>query len=978
MTGRFGWWSGLGLCLVAALFSTAGVDAQELPSRRTDFSLRGRATVADDLLVIANDDGCSIFRKLPTGYFAEEATLPSCTGVLTGERIVDIETNRVDLYERVGGTWTLVDSEMPFDLPFTDELIFDGTTVLVKGDGYFHVIEATSSVLDVVETVIPASADFEFTSYGISAGFIVVAYNRLGRLRVRSWRKEPGAVVADASVSEDESSGFGRDLSVRANKALVGPYLYVAGGALVPISGTSDATFAPPPLGFRFMSPLAGFREDLERTVVSVYDWTGSTHVLRGEVSTGFGGYGDRTTVIAKMPFGIAAWSICVDGTSACFSDPSSAPAAGTSCAEPSDCGDRPLCHDGVCCAEACASLCQTCGADGMCEALPDGAVDGCARCVSGVCAEPAGTDCTFDEPCASRRCNEGRCMGVAEAGDACTSDDQCLYSSCREGFCCDSCNGQCERCDVPGSEGFCTPLTGGEDPREETDDCASCEAGMCVEAGRGDGCVDDGQCPGADRCVDGVCCERACAGECKACNVPGAKGECTRVTGPPLRDTDCLSCNAGVCDATIGNSCTDPAACGSGHCVDDVCCESACDGTCESCDADGACVPVSGPDGACASCDAGTCTDDSGGALGSACGDNAECGSGFCVDGVCCERACRGVCRACDVAGSEGLCTPVSGAPHGERDGCATCDAGVCADTGSLGALGTSCTEDTACESGECTDGFCCERACRGLCKACDVAGSEGMCTAVSGAPHGDREGCATCDSGVCIDDGSSGALGDACVSNDGCDSAHCVDGVCCERACRGTCKACGEPGSEGSCVPVSGAPRGDRDGCANCTAGVCVGAAPLGDVCGSNGECESGQCVDGVCCERACRGTCKACNVAGLEGQCEPISGDPVGDREGCTTCMTGVCIEASALDGTCVGTFAECEASINARITSGERERDVLAEHTRLEREVLLERGELPPSTLCTASPRGSGGGLAFLMVLLVWGRQMRRRR
>ncbi len=91
-----------------------------------------------------------------------------------------------------------------------------------------------------------------------------------------------------------------------------------------------------------------------------------------------------------------------------------------------------------------------------------------------------------------------------------------------------------------------------------------------------------------------------------------------------------------------------------------------------------------------------------------------------------------------------------------------------------------------------------------------------------------------------------------------------------------------------------------------------------------------------------------------------------------------MTGVCIEASALDGTCVGTFAECEASINARITSGELERDVLAEQTRLEGEVMLDRGASPrASGLCAASPAtGTGSGFGWLFLAAILLRRTRR--
>src|SRR5262245_13048497 len=47
-----------------------------------------------------------------------------------------------------------------------------------------------------------------------------------------------------------------------------------------------------------------------------------------------------------------------------------------------------------------------------------------------------------------------------------------------------------------------------------------------------------------------------------------------------------------------LGHPCTLGADCASGSCVDDVCCESACDGTCEACDgvltggSGGSCLP--------------------------------------------------------------------------------------------------------------------------------------------------------------------------------------------------------------------------------------------------------------------------------------------------------------------------------------------------------------------------------------------------
>jgi hypothetical protein len=40
----------------------------------------------------------------------------------------------------------------------------------------------------------------------------------------------------------------------------------------------------------------------------------------------------------------------------------------------------------------------------------------------------------------------------------------------------------------------------------------------------------------------------------------------------------------------------------------------------------------------------------------GAACSSEIECASGFCVDSVCCDSACPGRCEACDAPGSRGV----------------------------------------------------------------------------------------------------------------------------------------------------------------------------------------------------------------------------------------------------------------------------------------------------------------------------------
>src|SRR5439155_25100096 len=45
---------------------------------------------------------------------------------------------------------------------------------------------------------------------------------------------------------------------------------------------------------------------------------------------------------------------------------------------------------------------------------------------------------------------------------------------------------------------------------------------------------------------------------------------------------------------------------------------------------------------------------------IGRACSSTSDCAGGPCVDGLCCDSACDGVCEACNIPGAQGTCTPV------------------------------------------------------------------------------------------------------------------------------------------------------------------------------------------------------------------------------------------------------------------------------------------------------------------------------
>jgi choice-of-anchor A domain-containing protein/uncharacterized repeat protein (TIGR01451 family)/uncharacterized repeat protein (TIGR02543 family) len=88
----------------------------------------------------------------------------------------------------------------------------------------------------------------------------------------------------------------------------------------------------------------------------------------------------------------------------------------------------------------------------------------------------------------------------------------------------------------------------------------------------------------------------------------------------------------------------------------------------------------------------------------GGPCAVGSDCLSGACVDGVCCNTLCTDQCMACNVAGSVGTCSPVTGAPVGGRPACNS-DGSVCG--GSCDGSSPSCSypgSSTQCRNGTCS----------------------------------------------------------------------------------------------------------------------------------------------------------------------------------------------------------------------------------------------------------------------------------
>jgi len=551
----------------------------------------------------------------------------------------------------------------------------------------------------------------------------------------------------------------------------------------------------------------------------------------------------------------------------------------------------------------------DTCNGAGVCI---DGGTMSCGAfsCNAGSCL---GT-CTNDTQCASGNyCNllMNTCTPKLGQGTLCSGNNQCALGFCVDGVCCDNgCTTECKSCAVPGSVGTCTNV-----PAQQTDNSPAClglqvcnGAGKCVDT-NGQPCSTNNECF-SQACIDLVCCENACLGTCRACsntktNQPN--GTCAPIASNSDPDNECVGLT--VCDGVgsctklpNGATCSAGTECTSNFCVDNVCCENSCTGSCKACTA----AKTGGVDGTCGNVAADTdpdseCTTECNGsgaceaANGSGCMTGSQCQSGNCVDGVCCNTACNGPCQSCSKVA--GVCSPDF---VGQQDLCSMgsiCDAsGNCKKP-----TGDSCTLGTECLSGFCVDNFCCSAACSGSCEACSAAktgGVNGTCSFIASNNDPDNE----CAGGECNGGGAcEAANGSSCSMPTQCVSNSCVDNFCCDTTCSGTCEACSmaKTGSaNGTCSPISANTDPDNE----CSANECNGSGacefPNGTICTVNAQCNSGFCVDGVCCSSSCTGSCQACSAAktgGVDGTCSFVSAntDPEGECTGTADCNgAGAC--------------------------------------------------------------------------------------
>jgi len=294
--------------------------------------------------------------------------------------------------------------------------------------------------------------------------------------------------------------------------------------------------------------------------------------------------------------------------------------------------------------------------------------------------------------------------------------------------------------------------------------------------------------------------------------------------------------------------------------------------------------------------------------AKGQACTIAIDCASSLCVDGVCCDKACTGSCEACDVSGALGTCSPVaSGPPHGARmcAGGFACAAGAClsgctddaqcsstsfCESGACKAKKAekeTCSRPAECASGECVAGTC-GRACTDDAKCgvefCD--GTRCVPKKANGVACG-RAG--ECTSASCID-------GFCCG-----EARSCAPYTCGSAGCRTTCEdaahcTTGSECREGKCVPQAGAKCSsdglssvDKDGkVTQCNAYRCRSDGICYPACNSTEEC-----APGFICNAAAK-TCDRANVAAEEDD----GGCAFGQRSVRSAWLVAAVIAAAAL--------------------------------------------------------------------------------
>jgi streptogramin lyase len=396
------------------------------------------------------------------------------------------------------------------------------------------------------------------------------------------------------------------------------------------------------------------------------------------------------------------------------------APTKRTPCStdDVSTCHQTGLCDGkGACQLYANGTLCKSATCDATANTLTESRCDGMGACNPGTPVTCAPFRCKTGDTACARTCTTGSdcdgqpCLnnscGKLGIGAACNGNSDCMLNHCVDKVCCDSdCTGQCQACNLSTSVGMCSNVQSGQPVGGRTlcNGSGTCGGSCMGQSGcsypptsmpcRNAGCdvstlTSPANCDGAGACPTIV--TNACMNHLRCQpNTAMCFQQCSA-------NGDCVAgyyCSGSVCTATKGNGamCAMGFECTNGNCFDSHCCDMTCNGTCQNCST-GTCSMVKNADDSDTCTNTMTCsaTGTCGKKNGQTCSQGAECATGFCADGRCCNKACNGFCQVCDATGS---CNPLTN----QEDAAGGCSGGsYCDGTGTCQNRITEYTVPTA-----------------------------------------------------------------------------------------------------------------------------------------------------------------------------------------------------------------------------------------------------------------------------------------
>jgi hypothetical protein len=107
----------------------------------------------------------------------------------------------------------------------------------------------------------------------------------------------------------------------------------------------------------------------------------------------------------------------------------------------------------------------------------------------------------------------------------------------------------------------------------------------------------------------------------------------------------------------------------------------------------------------------------------------------------------------------------------------------------------------------------------------------------------------------------------------------------------------------ADGAAVPDVPAAMGEGTACLDpviCCVGPGCPKRPAGAPCQNDGQCQTGSCADGVCCNVPCRGACVSCNQADRMGECLPTAAGQPDPHLVCRTDYPASCGQSGVCNG------------------------------------------------------------------------------